>query len=236
MKQQARACDDYPTTPYPGETPEFAYIIRNSHVYALDGDDFEDSRDFDPLIPLLSYGSNACPGRLAQKFSDPDGIVVLPATAYGIERAWSCNINSNDAVPATLIDAPNAGLACHLLLLPTRLGEQMDRTEGRSGPYYDLCRLTSVTMQLGTGAKWEYPLSYLGKERRGPLTLRGKTVGPTLYTETQARSIIESGEGQCDDTALPPHASASLERSLSEFGIVRSELYSMLGIAGAGTS
>lgn len=62
---------------------------------------------WDPIL-LLAYGSNACPGRLAEKFAvggdvtSIDGIVLIGVEMYGVARAWARKVNSRRVVPATL--------------------------------------------------------------------------------------------------------------------------------------
>ncbi|MEI6624013.1 MAG: hypothetical protein WCP28_19140 [Actinomycetes bacterium] len=220
----AKRAEEYRTSPYPGETPFGPFVISRGLVTPVvetamgwelpDGtalDDWleltDESSSRSSFVPLLSYGSNACPGRLAEKFGsltdDLDRIAVFPVSVDGVDRVWSCQINSRNAVPATLAASPSHRLAAHLLLLPNELSASMDRTEGRGGRYYSACRLLMAPVELPDGSCWPLPLTYLGTARRAPLRYRGVVQRVDDVSQDAARQIVQSGDGSCAEGALP---------------------------------
>jgi hypothetical protein len=221
MSREWRMCSDFSPTPYPGEIPEGPFTISEGRVRPLNPEDAPSIEAFSP-VPLLTYGSNACPGRLAEKFlpvvgseRDLSGIAVLPAVAHGVDAAWACQVNSRDAVPRTLAGVETGSLACHVLLLPSALLPRMDRTEGRIGRFYIAARLRTVMVDLYNGFRWEQPITYLGVGRRGPLCDRGDLYLCREYSEQEARRLIEAGSGSCDDAFLPTHTEVPNSVALS---------------------
>ena len=171
-----RLCRSYPTAPYPGEVPQGSFAISNGRVREIhkherflalpDGQPLrtflESQGSWPRMIPLLAYGSNACPGRLAEKFGDGpglNGIALIAVRMRGAVRCWSRNINSRGAVPATLAPDESQTAPAHVLLLPHRYEQRMDQTEGRSGRYYAAVRLKSTVVALPNGTQWREPLT-----------------------------------------------------------------------------
>ncbi len=151
-----RAATSYRADPYPGEVPSGSFVLEAGRVRALERDSHGYVLDSGqaltrwlatrrPLVPLLSYGSNSCPGRLVEKFGPHvDGVVALSGELVGAARVWSRQPSSRGSVPMTLAHAPQVSEPAHLLLLPERHLTEMDRSEGRGGPFYSLVRWSAV--------------------------------------------------------------------------------------------
>lgn len=210
-----RPAVDYATTPYPGEVPASAYCLDAGVVHPLstveEGYLLPDGRLLVEWlsarsglrVPLLTYGSNACPGRLAEKFGDDvDGVVCLPAVLHGAVRVWSSQLSSRGSRPSTLAQAPEGREDVHVLLVPQRYGPQLDRSEGRGGPYYVLGRLPTCAVVLPPplALAWLGPLSYLGVADRGPQVVDGR---PVARTPGRQHVLDALSPRQADDW-LPP--------------------------------
>ncbi len=190
-----RHVSEYSPLTYPGEIPRGSFAIRRGYVEPIrstaDGMAFADGQQVGPwlvgdglaeladlYVPMLAYGSNACPGRLVEKFarsfpvgSELDRIVAVGATVIGAQRAWVCSHTDRGVLPVTIAAAPDRELECHVLLLPARLIPKMDRSEGRATGHYAAVRLTGTEARLDGGQIWRQPLSYLGCATRAPLVI-----------------------------------------------------------------
>lgn len=220
-----RVAESYPTAPYPGEIPPGAFMIRHGkvHLVSIAGSTGKalDGLALDAMVPLLTYGSNACPGRLFEKFvttgaqNELDGILVLPAHLHGAQTAWACKINSRNAVPRTLVAGGSVPKA-HVLLLPRELVPRMDASEGRGRYFYDAVELTDATAEIENGGQWRSPVTYLGVGHRGPLVVDSAVFTCDETTEADARQQILDGRAACSDDALPPHRVIPAATSLWE--------------------
>lgn len=186
-----RRASSFATAPYPGEVPQWSYCLDRGVVHRLEpaGEDYA-LADGTPLttwlaardahlVPLLTYGSNASPGRLAEKFgADVDGIACLRGSLTGVLRVLSAQISSRGTRPVTLVALPEASAPVHLLVLPSQHAPAMDSTEGRPGPFYELCRLVDrdLVLPLAPPVVWRRPLAYVGHAERGPLLHAGRPV------------------------------------------------------------
>lgn len=226
-----RRCQGYATSPYPGEIPDTSYYVIEDVVHSFHGTDHERQivdwlAEYRP-VPILTYGSNACPGQLHNKVvvrgGHPavTGVAVIPCWITGVRRVWSWQINSRQAVPHTLVSDPGNTIDGHVILLPERYLEIMDRTEGRAGSregngdFYPACQLAQVTATMPNGFVWSNPLTYLGIDRRGPLLLEGRAVSSEQISEDEAKQAINAGRGACGDQFLPAYERIRLEVPLS---------------------
>lgn len=211
------AAEQFLPNPYPGAIPSYSYVMDAGRVRRLSrGKDDYCLEDGVPLqhwmadlpgghVPLLVYGSNACPGRLIQKFSrcGGHGIVLLRGRLEGAVRVWSRNASSQGSVPMTLAERAGAESEAHVMLLPRHLADDMDASEGRGGPFYALARLTTSRFRLEDNTVWEQPLSYVGHSERGPLIHRGEPVVDTSLTQKQVMALIAEGGVPGGDLVLP---------------------------------
>lgn len=205
---------DYSTTPYPGEIPSVPFVIIDGTVHEVsfvggrsvaDGAPLSDVVAGLDLVPLLSYGSNSCPGRLWQKFEDVEahGAVVLPGPLEGVQRAWSREPSRSGSVRVTLVAKPDAQVRAHVLLLPAAYGPAMDRSEGRSGPYYVLARLSGSRFVVDGGPTWRAPLAYVGHKNRGPAVVNGAAVTDLTLSQSRVLELIQSVDEVSGDSMLP---------------------------------
>lgn len=208
----------FPAAPYPGTVPPFSYVLHEGMVLPLvptEGDYLLDGQTTltewlaakgQRCVPLLAYGSNACPGRLIQKFpgAGGDGVVLLQGQLTGAVRVWSRKPSSSGSVPLTLAHAPGHRSPAHLMLLPAGLAAAMDRSEGRHGPYYALARLDLCALELTSGTLWERPLAYVGHSERGPLLCEGAPVTDLQVNQHAARQMAALGGSSAEgDVFLP---------------------------------
>jgi hypothetical protein len=148
----------YGDLPYPGRRPPHGFVQVDGRVLALrrrpdrvwalaDGDVGLDGwltgRGAAALagrVPLLCYGSNACPSKL-QDLRDRAGltgpVVLTPCAVSGLAAAWCAGERVVDrAVPATLV--PADGTEHHFLMaVAPEQWPALDHCEGR-GTRYDL--------------------------------------------------------------------------------------------------
>lgn len=205
---------DYATIPYPGEVPRVPFVVVDGDVHEVS---YVDGRlfaaevplaqivaDLD-LVPLLSYGSNSCPGRLWQKFESvtAHGAVVLPGVLEGARQAWSREPSRSGSVPVTLVAEQGARVRAHVLLLPAAYGAAMDRSEGRFGPYYLLVRLSRSRFVVDDGPTWEMPLAYVGQQARGPAMVGGAALTDLSLAQSQVLALISSSDAADGDSLLP---------------------------------
>lgn len=223
--EQWPLCSDFGVSPYPGALVKVPSLIVDGRVLSLEVDsgglrqhqgpsliDTLDSLDLDPLrlVPLLTYGSNACPGRLVEKFGRGphglrrlDGIALIPVMMFGAMVAWSCKPTRRGVLPFTLAHDPAGAHQAHLLLMPPDLAEDMDRSEGRSGTFYVAARLTDVTAELPNGRQWRRPLAYVGVGERGPLTAEGRVMTPEDTPATVAQAATSANSACSGAERLP---------------------------------
>ena len=108
-------------------------------------------------IPVLSYGSNACPFKLLDLHGRrptplPGPVPMTRCTVTGLAAAWCKGTRSTDGlVPATLIQA--AGTEEHFLWwVSADQWDALDECEGRGSRYYSLVELDVSTAEDAHGA------------------------------------------------------------------------------------
>lgn len=195
----------YPALPYPGARPPcsfvhedgIGYLLRSDHS-ALSGWRLADGQDLDawlalrgeaPLagrLPLLCYGSNACPSKLTWlrgTLGLRGPAVLLSARCTGLAAVWAAGLRVvDDQRPATLAAMPGVAER-HAVWLVT--GEQLavlDRCEGR-GNRYRLAHVTTGEVRLEDGTLVDHPLAYVAsagsdsaRTVRYPLLVEGRPV------------------------------------------------------------
>jgi hypothetical protein len=120
-------------------------------------------------VPLLAYGANAAPERLAGKLGGAPA-AALAARLRGWAVVHSAHISPYGAVPATIVPDPGAVADVHVLLLDPQAAALVDRTE----PNYDRLRLTGLDLEVDRLGRVEVADAYVS--RWGALHLDGHTV------------------------------------------------------------
>ena len=207
-------CRDFSSAPYPGEYPPYDYAVIRGEVVPVQLTDsgladrigLDIAASLATHIPLLTYGSNACPGRMVEKFGDDaerlHGILVFRAMASNLARAWCARPASSGVLPYTIVGAADE-TEVHVVLLPRHLISIMDESEGRGASLYVVGRLTECEVRLPDGQTWQRPLTYIGTGKFGPLVIDGKLQRP----ETISREDLDPdlARGRNDDCLLPPY-------------------------------
>lgn len=220
---------DYPARPYPGARPpcSFAHVDGTGYplrrdLSALSGwrlnpaDDRGESHDLDdwladrgapPLagrVPLLCYGSNACPSKLTwlrATFGLPGPAVLLRADCTGLAAVWAAGLRVvDDQRPATLAAVPGVTERHAVWLATPEQVDVLDRAEGRhEGPRsrYRLAHVTTGEVRLEDGTLLDRPLAYVaaaehaGNPRtiRYPLLVDGRPVRCADVPQAAARAL-----------------------------------------------
>jgi hypothetical protein len=210
--------------PYPGTRPDFSFVELDGACLRIDtaGDRWTvGGRPLDdwlgeheaPLrherVPLLAYGSNACPGKiewLRAEFGLPGPVVVLRARFRGLAAVWAAGRRVvDDQRPATLCAAPFV-VERHAVWLATQGQlEVLDRCEGR-GVRYRLAAVHTGRVDLDDGSVLVDPLAYVGLAApRLPLLVDGRPVRCVGTSQAQAMSLTgvpAAGDG-LDVTEIP---------------------------------
>jgi len=126
--------------------------------------------------PLLAYGANASPERLAQKLGFPPAprVAALAGTLRDYAVVHSAHVSPYGAVPATLVPAPGAAEPVHVLLVDGG-PERLDATE----PNYRRVRLHGVDLEVDRIGRVGAVDAYVSRhgplvDERGPVQLGGK--------------------------------------------------------------
>ena len=200
---------EFPPDPYPGaragvsfvESDGLGWVLRPGPGVGWVVDDGERATGLDgwltrrraarldQRLPLLAYGSNACPGKLAW-LRDERGLrgpaVVLEADVAGVAAVWSAGVRARDGQrPAVLAAAPGAVERHAVWLVTADPLAVLDLGEGRGERY----RLAWVhaPVTLTNGQRFDWVLAYvaradaLGRDvpsrfNRSPLLIDGKPV------------------------------------------------------------
>ncbi|MGQ0836959.1 gamma-glutamylcyclotransferase family protein [Actinokineospora sp.] len=186
---------DFPAVPYPGARPPGSYVhdARGGlpltpdpagwRVAGVDLDSWLAARECAPLaarVPVLSYGSNACPSKLtwlrgALGLHGP--VVVLHARCEGLAAVWAAGLRVVDGQRPVVLAALPGVVEEHavLMLTPDQL-RVVDTCEGR-GDRYQLARVASGRVTLADGAVLDRVPAYVGRsDRRRPLLVDGAPV------------------------------------------------------------
>ncbi|MGW5054836.1 gamma-glutamylcyclotransferase [Actinokineospora sp. NPDC004072] len=203
---------DYPAVPYPGARPpvSFAHLDGRGFPLAPDpaagsgwrvGPDDLDAwlarRSAPPLaerVPLLSYGSNACPSKLtwlraAHGLGGP--VVVLRARTSGVSAVWAAGLRVvDDQRPAVLAAAPGVVEDHALVMAAADQVAAFDKCEGR-GDRYHLAAVRTGAVSTEDGATWDRVLAYVGaREIRRPLLVRGSPVPCSAVPQGDAVHLV----------------------------------------------
>jgi hypothetical protein len=208
------AVDAFASLPYPGRRPSSAYAQADGRVLELvrrsdrrwglvhNGttvDAWLAGRGVAVLadrLPLLCYGSNACPSKL-QDLRDRCGltgpVVMTPCTVSGLAAAWCAGERLVDrSVPATLVAA--RGREAHFLWwVAPEQWPALDRCEGR-GERYDLVRVPATQVRDDLGREVPDVRAYVGRSRqRQPmLDARGRPLLLRRVDQDGARAALRA--------------------------------------------
>lgn len=219
------ADEEFPAVPYPGARPGCSFVhddatghpLRPDH-HTLSGWRLATGRDLDewlaergapPLaarVPLLCYGSNACPSKLTwlrATLGLPGPAVLLRARCTGLAAVWAAGYRVvDDQRPATLAAVPGADETHAVWLATPAQVEVLDRGEGR-GTRYRLAQVTTGAVRLDDGTLVDRPLAYVaapggtGRTVRYPLLVGGRPVRCADVAQAAARAL--TGEPARDD-------------------------------------
>ncbi|SES09344.1 gamma-glutamylcyclotransferase family protein [Actinokineospora terrae] len=175
---------DYPAVPYPGARPPFSYVHEDGgglrleadqaalsgwRVEGRDLDGWLAERDWSPLadrVPVLSYGSNPCPSKIAWLRSAlglTGAVVVLRVRCSGLAAVWASGLRVvDDQRPVVLAAVPGAVEDHAVLMLTPDQVAVLDRCEGR-GERYELAAVSTGTVTLiDNGAVFDRVPAYVG--------------------------------------------------------------------------
>jgi gamma-glutamylcyclotransferase (GGCT)/AIG2-like uncharacterized protein YtfP len=222
----AFADEEYPALPYPGARPPCSFVHDHGTGYPLrpdhatlsgwrlagDGtclDEWLAGHDVAPLagrVPVLSYGSNACPSKLTwlrATLGLPGPAVVLRARCTGLAAVWAAGLRVvDDQRPATLEALPGV-VEDHAVLFATpEQVEVLDRCEGR-GNRYRLVRVATGEVRLEDGTPLDRPLAYVAAECsdsprtvRYPLLVDGRPVRCADVPQAAAQALTGEPAGR----------------------------------------
>lgn len=131
--------------------------------------------------PLLAYGANGSPERLAAKLPGTP-VAALAGALRGFAVVHSRHVSPYGAVPATLVPDPGAVAAVHVLLVADR--GALDATE----PNYDLVGLDGLELAVDVLGGLDAADAYLSKH--GPLLVDGRPVPLGSRTQAELRSAL----------------------------------------------
>ena len=149
------------------------------------GSFFLNLSDGEPLPagpPLLAYGANASPARLAAKLGPEARAAGLAGTLRGWAVVHSNHVSPYGAVPATLVPAEDAVTAVHVLLLDDLA--LLDATE----PNYDRRRLTGLDLEADRLGRLDAADVYLSKW--GALKVDRKPVPLGALTQAELLRVL----------------------------------------------
>ncbi|MGW0518787.1 gamma-glutamylcyclotransferase family protein [Crossiella sp. NPDC003009] len=214
--------EDFPADPYPGAVPPTSYVHADglahplretgagAEVDGLDLDEWLARRGEPPLaarLPVLTYGSNRNPAKitwLRQNLGLDGAVVVLRVRCQDLAAVWAFGFRARDgARPATLASAPGVTETHAVWLATPAQLRVLDVVEGR-GVRYQLARVHTGRVTLGTGAHLDGVLSYVARApEREPLLVDGLPV-------------------RCQD--LPQHAARDLDGEPGSCGLAVTEV------------
>lgn len=202
---------EFPAAPYPGRRPACSFVhdagtgwpLRPDRAalsgWRVDGggdlDGWLAARGAKPLaerIPLLCYGSNACPAKLTwlrETLGLPGPAVLLRARCTGLAAVWAAGLRVvDDQRPATLSDAPGVVERHSVWLATPEQVEVLDTCEGR-GARYQLS-LLAKEVRLDDGTVLDRLLAYTATAPiRLPLLVAGAPVRCADVGQDRAQAL-----------------------------------------------
>jgi hypothetical protein len=182
---------DYPALPYPGTRPSGSWwLAADQKVRPLEycgGDTVRDlatgeTKSLAGRILILAYGSNACPEKLAQRYSHSD-VFALSADVEDWAAVWCSSRRQSGDVVCTIAPFPGARERHAVLAVtPGQLGP-MDEWEGHPSRYQRGRFTGRVILEDGSSPEVEV---YLGTpDKRPTLLVDGQPLlcGSVSYAE-----------------------------------------------------
>lgn len=206
------AATDYPAEPYPGARPGHSYVQDGDEVLPLlaershasgwqvagndDLDDWLRTRGFaglDARLPILAYGSNACPSKISWMRTElglPGPVVALRADCGDVSAVWATGLRDRDGQrPATLAAATGVREQHFVWLADSAQLPALDACEAR-GERYHLAWLRSGQVLLDGGAVLGEVLTYVAASPvRQPLLVHGGMVRCAELPQQEARRL-----------------------------------------------
>jgi hypothetical protein len=134
--------------------------------------------------PLLAYGANASPERLAAKLPGVR-VVALAAELRGWAVVHSAHVSPYGSVPATIVQARGALARVHVLLVAD--AEPLDATE----PNYHRVRLTGLHLEADRLGRLDAVDAYVSKW--GPLLVDGEPVPLGSRRQDELLALVRKG-------------------------------------------
>ncbi|NMM43228.1 gamma-glutamylcyclotransferase [Rhodospirillaceae bacterium KN72] len=158
MSETAREAVLHRARSYPYLAPPDSYCWRDGAVEPFD------PADRDGRTPVLAYGSNRTPERLAQKFASlgTHTIPVERAVLRDFDVVYSAHITSYGAIPAMLQHCPGATVEVAVTWLDDAQLPIMHDSEMAAANYV-YARLETVSLQLGSGGGLSSVQCYVGR-------------------------------------------------------------------------
>ncbi len=211
----------YAPSPYPGERPAGSFVIDTDGLcWPVRPDDSQPSgwcveddagarcldawlaeREATPLserVPLLGYGSNACPGKVLRN-GTPLPAVHLAATMTDLASAWCTGETRAGHTPVTLVAAPGHVEEAVMMMVDGAELHELDRVEGRSVGRYHLVLLEEGRVVMENGEHVPHPAAYVGASGfRVPVLMAGRPLlraDLDLAQSTLLRAVVPTVEG-----------------------------------------
>lgn len=205
LGRTARPASEFPgaqTVPldYPGRRPESSYIYYDGAVSPLAElgcseltpsqlrllDQALKDHGLTPCrerVAVLAVGSNACPGRLEEKFQgkDADAIIVLKGWISDVDSIYCAALANYGALPATIALSPGTEVELWATLLTDAQARIMNRSE-QLGEDYVLVSVNSA-FRCGNGV---IDSIYAYFDRRA-LSLEGRPVRVAAFDAHRPR-------------------------------------------------
>lgn len=181
--------EDFPADPYPGARPESSFLHRDGRGYAL-----PDRLDIDGRLPVLAYGSNACPSKitwLRENLGLRGEVIVLRARCAGLAAVWGAGLRARDGQRTATLTAMPGVVETHAVWLATP--EQvavLDVCEGRGERYHLASLGAAESITVDGGLDLPEIFAYVGAgPARMPLLVDGRPVRVTELPHPGAQAL-----------------------------------------------
>tara|TARA_Y100001936_G_scaffold253870_1_gene321779 strand:- start:7624 stop:8298 length:675 start_codon:yes stop_codon:yes gene_type:complete len=150
------------------------------------------------LIPVLAYGANASPSRLAIKFQsmNPGAIIpVIPATLHDFDIVFASHFSSYGSIPATLQESPGTRVSVSVTWFNEKLLERMNETE-LGNRNYVLGSSDKIYLDIESIGRVKNIYSYWTKRgclliHGSPISLKAILASNRKFIEYEEREILE---------------------------------------------